>query len=31
MHITFYKPGQVPIPPVLYGGTERIIAWLMSG
>jgi len=31
MHITFYKPGQVPIPPVLYGGTERIIAWLMRG
>lgn len=28
MHITLYKPGKVPIPPKLYGGTERIIYWL---
>lgn len=28
MHITLYKPGRVPIPPTLYGGTERIIYWL---
>ncbi len=28
MHITLYKPGKVPIPPKLYGGTERVIYWL---
>jgi Glycosyl transferases group 1 len=28
MHVTLYKPGKVPIPPRLYGGTERIIYWL---
>lgn len=29
MHITFYKPpGGLPIPPPLYGGTQRIIYWL---
>jgi glycosyltransferase involved in cell wall biosynthesis len=28
MHVTFYKPGKTPIPPQLYGGTERIIYWL---
>lgn len=28
MHITFYKSGKIPIPPKLYGGTERIIYWL---
>ena len=24
MHITLYKPGDTPIPPKLYGGTERV-------
>ncbi|MCX6895386.1 MAG: glycosyltransferase, partial [Verrucomicrobia bacterium] len=28
MHITLYKPGKIPIPPTLYGGTERVIYWL---
>lgn len=28
MHVTLYKPGTIPIPPRLYGGTERVIAWL---
>lgn len=28
MHITLYKPGKIPIPPRLYGGTERYIYWL---
>jgi glycosyltransferase involved in cell wall biosynthesis len=29
MHITLYKPpGGLPIPPKLYGGTQRIIYWL---
>jgi len=28
MHITLYKLGKIPIPPPLYGGTERIIYWL---
>jgi len=28
MHVTFYKPGSIPIPPLLYGGTERVIGWL---
>jgi glycosyltransferase involved in cell wall biosynthesis len=28
MHVTLYKPGKIPIPPQLYGGTERIIYWL---
>ncbi|HEU6447741.1 MAG TPA: glycosyltransferase [Verrucomicrobiae bacterium] len=28
MHVTLYKPGKTPIPPKLYGGTERIIYWL---
>jgi len=28
MHVTLYKPGKIPIPPKLYGGTERIIHWL---
>jgi glycosyltransferase involved in cell wall biosynthesis len=28
MHITFYKPGKIPIPPTLYGGTQRMIYWL---
>lgn len=29
MHITLYKPpGGLPIPPQLYGGTQRIIYWL---
>lgn len=28
MHITLYKPGRIPIPPKLYGGTERVIYWL---
>jgi hypothetical protein len=28
MHITFYHPGKMPIPPRLYGGTERVVFWL---
>jgi glycosyltransferase involved in cell wall biosynthesis len=28
MHITLYKSGKTPIPPMLYGGTERIVYWL---
>ncbi|HKI69383.1 MAG TPA: glycosyltransferase, partial [Verrucomicrobiae bacterium] len=28
MHVTLYKPGRRPIPPRLYGGTERVIYWL---
>lgn len=28
MHVTLYKPGKTPIPPSLYGGTERVIYWL---
>ncbi len=28
MHVTLYKPGTIPIPPQLYGGTERVIHWL---
>lgn len=28
MHITLYKSGKTPIPPELYGGTERVIYWL---
>src|SRR5208282_4045012 len=28
MHVTLYKPGKIPIPPKLYGGTERVIYWL---
>jgi glycosyltransferase involved in cell wall biosynthesis len=28
MHVTLYKPGTIPIPPRLYGGTERVIYWL---
>jgi len=28
MHITLYKQGKIPIPPKLYGGTERVIGWL---
>jgi glycosyltransferase involved in cell wall biosynthesis len=28
MHVTLYKPGQIPIPPRFYGGVERIIYWL---
>ena len=28
MHITLLKPGSVPIPPQLYGGTQRLIYWL---
>jgi hypothetical protein len=28
MHVTLYKPGTIPIPPKLYGGTERVIYWL---
>jgi glycosyltransferase involved in cell wall biosynthesis len=28
MHITLYKQGKIPIPPKLYGGTERVIYWL---
>ena len=28
MHVTLYKPGCIPIPPPLYGGTERVIYWL---
>ena len=28
MHIMLYKPGTIPIPPKLYGGTERVIYWL---
>jgi len=28
MHVTLYKPGSIPIPPLLYGGTERVIGWL---
>jgi glycosyltransferase involved in cell wall biosynthesis len=28
MHVTLYKPGIIPIPPTLYGGTERVIYWL---
>jgi hypothetical protein len=31
MHITLYKRGKIPIPPKLYGGTERIIYWLGKG
>jgi len=28
MHITLIKPGAIPIPPQLYGGTQRLIYWL---
>jgi glycosyltransferase involved in cell wall biosynthesis len=28
MHITLYKRGKIPIPPKLYGGTQRFIYWL---
>lgn len=28
MHVTLCKTGKMPIPPKLYGGTERIIYWL---
>jgi glycosyltransferase involved in cell wall biosynthesis len=28
MHVTIVKPGGVPIPPQLYGGTERTLYWL---
>jgi glycosyltransferase involved in cell wall biosynthesis len=28
MHVTLYKPGKIPIPPKLYGGSERVIYWL---
>jgi glycosyltransferase involved in cell wall biosynthesis len=28
MHVTLFKPGSAPIPPELYGGTERLIYWL---
>jgi glycosyltransferase involved in cell wall biosynthesis len=28
MHVTLYYPGDAPIPPPLYGGTERVIYWL---
>jgi glycosyltransferase involved in cell wall biosynthesis len=28
MHVTLCKPGKIPIPPPLYGGTERVIYWL---
>ena len=28
MHITFYYPGRTPVPPPLYGGTQRVIYWL---
>jgi glycosyltransferase involved in cell wall biosynthesis len=28
MHITFYKPGRIPIPPPGYGGAQRFIYWL---
>jgi len=28
MHVTLYKPGAIPIPPLLYGGAERVIGWL---
>jgi len=28
MHITIYRPGQIPIPPPGYGGAQRVIYWL---
>src|SRR5262249_37572474 len=28
MHVTFYHDCDIPIPPRLYGGTERVIYWL---
>jgi glycosyltransferase involved in cell wall biosynthesis len=28
MHITIVKPGRIPVPPDLYGGTQRVIYWL---
>lgn len=28
MHVTLFKPGPTPIPPKLYGGTQRVIYWL---
>jgi glycosyltransferase involved in cell wall biosynthesis len=28
MHVTLVKPGSTPIPPQLYGGTERTLYWL---
>jgi len=28
MHVTFYHDCDIPIPPPLYGGTERVIYWL---
>jgi len=28
LHITLYKRGKIPIPPVGYGGAERFIYWL---
>jgi glycosyltransferase involved in cell wall biosynthesis len=28
MHVTIVKPGGAPIPPRLYGGTERTLYWL---
>jgi hypothetical protein len=31
VHITFYKPGRIPIPPKLYGGAQRAIYWLGKG
>lgn len=28
MHVTLLYPGKIPVPPPLYGGTERVIYWL---
>lgn len=29
MHIVHYSPNPYPIPPVGYGGTERVVYWLV--
>jgi glycosyltransferase involved in cell wall biosynthesis len=31
MHITIYKPGEIPVPPELYGGGQRAVYWLCKG
>jgi len=31
MHVVLYKPGIIPIPPLTYGGAERVIGWLAKG
>lgn len=31
MHVTLFKPGPIPVPPPLYGGTQRLMNWLSKG